>query len=314
MILTKEVEVGINAHNFKHYESLGYNVRIINEKGKSIVKYGLKIIVKVDHLTKGSKVKVLTKCDDCGLERIKSYEKCRTPDLCHDCSEKRKRMSDEERAISKQKKKEYQSKYFKENKEILYEKKKVWYKENEEDQKEKRKKYIELNKEKIKANAKKYHKTYYEENKEEVLNYQKEYYKENGEKVKARIRTYNKENLDKFKERYQTDASYKIKKLLRNRVKQALKNNSKSAHTMELIGCSIEFLKEHLQKTALTNGYLDFDINNYDSNKYHIDHVIPCDAFNLQCSYHQKLCFNWSNLQILRAEENMIKSNKIILN
>jgi hypothetical protein len=77
------------------------------------------------------------------------------------------------------------------------------------------------------------------------------------------------------------------------------------------LGCSLDYLKQHLQEIAIKNNYLDFNINSYDGNKYHIDHIIPCNSFNLQCSYHQKLCFNYNNLQILEAEENIKKGDKI---
>jgi hypothetical protein len=88
------------------------------------------------------------------------------------------------------------------------------------------------------------------------------------------------------------------------------KENYKSASVLKLIGCSIEQLKEHLQQTAIKNGYSDFDINTYSGKEYHIDHIIPCSAFNLKCSYHQKLCFNYLNTQILESKENILKSNK----
>lgn len=38
---------------------------------------------------------------------------------------------------------------------------------------------------------------------------------------------------------------------------------------------------------------------------------VPISKFNLNCSYHQKLCFNWTNLQILKANKNRKKYNKI---
>jgi hypothetical protein len=86
----------------------------------------------------------------------------------------------------------------------------------------------------------------------------------------------------------------------------------KSQHTLNLIGCSIDYLKQHLQETAIKNGYLNFDINNYSGKKYHIDHIKPCSSFNLTKPEEQLKCFNWSNLQILSAKENMIKHDKII--
>lgn len=85
----------------------------------------------------------------------------------------------------------------------------------------------------------------------------------------------------------------------------------KKSHTMELIGCDLLFLKKHLQQTALNNGYFNFDINNFSGKEYHVDHIIPINAFNINCDYHQKLCFNWSNLQILKAKINGIKGSKL---
>ena len=78
---------------------------------------------------------------------------------------------------------------------------------------------------------------------------------------------------------------------------------------MSLIGCTIEELKEHLQKTAIKNGYNDFDINNYSGKEYHIDHIKPCSSFDLSKPEDQAKCFHYSNLQILTATENLIKSD-----
>jgi hypothetical protein len=102
-----------------------------------------------------------------------------------------------------------------------------------------------------------------------------------------------------------------IKHKLRCRIYNTIKRNHKSLHTTELIGCSFDFIKQHLQQTAINNGYKDFDINNYSGKEYHIDHIVPIDAFNLDCIYHQKLCFNWTNMQILDSTKNLIKHNSI---
>jgi hypothetical protein len=90
---------------------------------------------------------------------------------------------------------------------------------------------------------------------------------------------------------------------------KALNGISKSAHTMELIGCDIEALKIYLQMTAIANGYTDFDINNYDGRKYHIDHIVPCSWFNMKDPNQQREAFNYKNCQILSAEDNLKKSN-----
>jgi hypothetical protein len=179
------------------------------------------------------------------------------------------------------------------------------------------------------------HKTYYKLNKNNILKNNKDWQSNNKDKinktarknynpVKAKSRRIkNKIILRKYKSKWRLnnkayprlyvlnrrhdDVNFKIVGNLRHRIKKALNGNCKSDHTLSLLGCSLDFLKQHLQSTAIKNGYYEFDINNYDSKQFHIDHVIPCCAFNLSCSYHQKLCFNWSNLQILSKESNMNK-------
>jgi len=97
---------------------------------------------------------------------------------------------------------------------------------------------------------------------------------------------------------------------LRQRINQTLKNNIKSKSTMKLLGCFIEEFKNHLQQTAIDNGYLDFDIHNYSGQEYHIDHIKPCSMFDLSKPEEQEKCFHYTNMQILSAEDNLKKSNK----
>jgi len=136
-----------------------------------------------------------------------------------------------------------------------------------------------------------YHQTYNQDHKEKILKIQKNYY-------------WNK---------YKTDPLYKISKTLKRRILLAVKQQktSKAFKSIELLGCSIPELLNHLQQTAIKNGYINFDINNYSSIKYHIDHILPCAHFNLKSPEEQKKCFNWTNLQILSAQENIIKNDNI---
>jgi hypothetical protein len=100
---------------------------------------------------------------------------------------------------------------------------------------------------------------------------------------------------------------------LRHRIWAVLKGISKSQHTLELLGCDLEQLKQHLQETAIKNNYQGFNINTYSGKDYHIDHIKPCASFDLSKEEEQKKCFHWSNLQILAAQENLIKGDKEIL-
>lgn len=160
-------------------------------------------------------------------------------------------------------------------------------------------------------------KEYLTKNKERILKNHKEYYKENKNNI--RIKANKAKKTKKYKDirkkyitnKYNNNVNYKLTILLRGRILSEIKGKYKSASTLKLLGCTIEEFKIHLQKTA-DDRYPDkkFDINNYDSKLWHIDHIKPCSSFNLEDPEEQKKCFNWSNLQILTAEDNMSKGNR----
>ena len=141
-------------------------------------------------------------------------------------------------------------------------------------------------------------------NKDEINAKHRLHYANNKEAYRIRQRKYERE-------RAHTNADFKIRKLLRSRLWKALNTTTKSKSTMELLGCSIEQLKVHLQQTAINNGYDDFNIDSYVGLEYHIDHIKPCSSFNLENEEEQQNCFHYSNLQILTAEKNLAKSDKV---
>ena len=83
----------------------------------------------------------------------------------------------------------------------------------------------------------------------------------------------------------------------------ALKRNTKTAPTMELVGCSIEFLKDYLEGTK---------VEGKDYSDAHIDHIRPCASFDLTDPEQQRECFHYTNLQLLPALENMSKGARIL--
>jgi len=44
---------------------------------------------------------------------------------------------------------------------------------------------------------------------------------------------------------------------------------------------------------------------------WNVDHVKPCASFDLEDAEEQEECFNWKNLQPLRADKNKSKGAKI---
>lgn len=62
MILTKFVEVTIINHNFHHYKNLGYDVKCKK-----------KFIIPIEHLTKGSHIRIDVSCDICCAENNIKY-------------------------------------------------------------------------------------------------------------------------------------------------------------------------------------------------------------------------------------------------
>lgn len=133
-----------------------------------------------------------------------------------------------------------------------------------------------------------------------------------AEKGKEYRREWYRENRHKFKEyqkRYVTKSTNALlAQRLRTLIHVSLKGRgNKSASAIELTGCTILELKEHLE--SLFKPGMTWE--NHSRNGWHIDHIKPCASFNLSDPEEQNICFHYSNLQPLWAEENIKKSNKI---
>lgn len=107
-------------------------------------------------------------------------------------------------------------------------------------------------------------------------------------------------------------------RLLRTRLSDALrayKNGRpvKTAKTLELLGCSIEFFARHIER--------QFQPEMTWSNRgmwrkngprvWHIDHIKPCASFDLTDPAQQRTCFHWSNMQPLWGADNISKGAHI---
>ena len=174
--------------------------------------------------------------------------------------------------------KEYMKEYRLKNKERLKERRRQYYLKNKEREKKQMREYILKNRRQRKEYMKEYNKEYRLKNRERIRNW------ENN--------------------KYQTNVNFKLRKRCRNRILMALKGISKSASTIELIGCTIEELRKHIESkfepwmTWENHGLWD------------LDHIKACAKFNLTDPVQQRICFHWSNLQPLEHIANIKKGAK----
>ena len=94
-----------------------------------------------------------------------------------------------------------------------------------------------------------------------------------------------------------------IAHILRSRVMRALKGGWKSASITELIGCTIEECRQHLENQFEDGMTWD------NHGEWHIDHRRPCSSFDLVNEEEQRMCFHYTNLQPLWATDNLSKSD-----
>jgi hypothetical protein len=152
---------------------------------------------------------------------------------------------------------------------------------------------------KCKVCKKSYHSLYEKNNKEKLREYQRERSpNRKGYRKAYRNRPYVKE---KERELNKTNITYRLRKGLRHRLRQVIKQKSNTLRTEDLVGCSLSFLKKHLE-SQFTEG-MSWD--NY--GVWHVDHIKPCCMFNLFEESQKKECFHYTNLQPLWGEDNCKK-------
>lgn len=152
----------------------------------------------------------------------------------------------------------------------------------------------------------------YNENSEIRREKSKKYYDkikdEKREIILERNRLWRKNNPNYTTERKKHDPTFKLIKNVRRRLKRFLDINytTKRSQTISLLGCSPQFLKEYIEK-QFSDGMTWELVGQY----IHIDHIIPLSSAKTEEELY-KLC-HYSNLQPLWAEENLKKSNKILI-
>lgn len=122
---------------------------------------------------------------------------------------------------------------------------------------------------------------------------------------KIRLENPNSKSLERKKhyQKYKNDPIFALSKRLRQRLFHVLRNY-KSKSTLEILGCSYEEFKTHIE-SQFTDG-MSWDR----LGDIHIDHIIPVSSAETVEEVYK--LNHYINLQPLWAKDNLSKYNKII--
>ncbi len=105
-----------------------------------------------------------------------------------------------------------------------------------------------------------------------------------------------------------SDASFRLRSNLASLITVSIRKRfgAKAHKTTDLIGCTVDELRQHLE-ARFTD---DMSWDNYGRDGWHIDHIRPCASFDLTDPKQQRQCFHYTNLQPLWAADNIRKGAK----
>jgi len=160
-----------------------------------------------------------------------------------------------------------------------------------------------------------YNKEYYLNNFEYLNKKNKQWYNLNTERHRETSKKWSECNREKINEYCnnrikiirKTDPLKTLVFNVRSRVYNFLKSKNiiKQNKTFDIVGCSPEFLKEHIEK-QFSDG-MSWELM---GQHIHIDHIIPLSSANTEEEVYK--LYHHTNLQPLWAEDNLKKSNKIL--
>jgi hypothetical protein len=204
----------------------------------------------------------------------------------------------------------YDKEYYENNKERFKENYKNWCEVN--DRTEYRKKYWTDNSDFLKVKQKKFR----ENNKELVAERKRKYYESLSSVKKEELRERKRKNYHKNKqkskkleyvtEKLKNDDFFKLKFNIRSLIRNSInrKFTTKSKKTIEILGCSFEEFKLHLESQ------FDEKMNWENQGTYwYLDHIIPISSAKTEEDVYR--LNHYTNFQPLYWEDNLKKSNKI---
>ena len=159
-----------------------------------------------------------------------------------------------------------------------------------------KKKYWQENKHRLADERKQYR----DAHKEDMKIYHKKHYQEHKKEIRAYMSKYKKEKM-------KNDSVYRYKEKIGHFVRCGFyrKGFQKPDTTENIVGCTAEELRAYLNETFYKNYGYEYD----GTDKVHIDHIIPLATAKTQEDV-TKL-FHYTNLQLLKAEHNQMKSDRL---
>ena len=208
----------------------------------------------------------------------------------------------------------YLKRYRSENKQRISELNKRWAEAHKEELSDYRLNWQRNNREKCRAYNKKFSQNMTEEQKARRRELEKKYreiWNQDPDYVEKR-RAWNCESMKRRRKkitayeenRKKIDPVFKLKKQIRNEIRMSFNRRGfrKSERTEAIVGCSLQELYNHLCKTYQIRYGEEYNGDRV----VHIDHIIPLANAHTEEEV-KKLC-RWENLQLLTAEDNLIKN------
>lgn len=153
------------------------------------------------------------------------------------------------------------------------------------------------------------------ETKEETAAYQKAYRAANRDIHNLRNREYRKAMTPEQKasarareaQRKATDPQFRLAKLVRRRLRTALKGGAKVGSAVAHLGCTVEAAVAHVAGQFQQG----MSWENHGFTTWHIDHIKPLSSFDLTDPEQLAKACHYSNLQPLWAQDNLSKGARI---
>ena len=191
-------------------------------------------------------------------------------------------------------------KYYHKNKKHISKVKKVYRENNREYFKQQSHNYYINNKDRLRAQNKQWR----EANYIKLKTKKRQYYKLNKEAVMKQHNKY-------VKIKYKIDINFRLRMILRSRLRSAIKNNQKVGSAVKDLGCRVSDLKTHLENQFYLHPATKEKMtwNNHGYYGWHIDHIIPLSSFDLTDRGQFLKACHYTNLQPLWMKDNLEKSN-----